>query len=419
MIRLRFLAVVSLLVLGAPARAADQPPATTTTTTTTTPRAHDEGAYAAPAIAIPVRVYGTIKPTLIVSNGLESFGFQTLGATTAASNPVFDADAPRLSFQIMQSRFGIKAGEGTPVVGILELDFLHLEQSSPVQQAFPRLRLAFIEWTPAPGHKLLVGQAWDIFSPLAPHTFNVVPAMFQSGNSGFLRHQIAWFETFGNVETAVAVGLVAPNASPNLSFVELGLTPSVAVRAAWKPRKGDQVGVAAIASSLELGPDARRPAAGGSVFADLTFASAGKLNFRLETYGGANLANLGALTLGHGHVDADVYELGGFVSANLPLPEGFAVFATLAAATVLNPDDLQLGYQSAHDDVAAVRTAATGPGLVSNSTARCGGSFSPLKGFSLLVEPFVFSSKHKLDVASGLDPLRLGWGVEAGALYSF
>ena len=67
----------------------------------------------------------------------------------------------------------------------------------------------------------------------------------------------------------------------------------------------------------------------------------------------------------------------------------------------------------------AVRVAGNGAGISSNATARVGGSYSPVKGFSLLAEPFVFLTRHQLDDNDDFAAGRVGYGIEAGALYSF
>ena len=115
-----------------------------------------------------VKVYGLVKPTIIVGNGAESYGFSNYSAITAAANPLFfpNPDDLSLSFQAAQSRFGVLVGESLPARATIELDFIHFDQSSPVQGAFPRVRLAFVDWNMNENNRLVLGQNWDLFSPL-------------------------------------------------------------------------------------------------------------------------------------------------------------------------------------------------------------------------------------------------------------
>jgi len=49
-------------------------------------------------------------------------------------------------------------GEDSPVRGQVEIDFTHFDQSSPTVQAFPRNRIASLDWNFAGDHHLFLGQ---------------------------------------------------------------------------------------------------------------------------------------------------------------------------------------------------------------------------------------------------------------------
>jgi hypothetical protein len=396
--------------------------------------AGEVAAQAAPA-AVPdakplLRAYGMLKPTVVVANGVESFGSPDFVATSAAANPVFvrDPDAFATSIQAQQTRLGAVVGEGSPVKAQVEVDFVDVSKSSPAQGTGLRLRQAFVEWTMAAGHKLTLGQLWDLFSPLNSHTFDVVGGLFQSGNSGFMRHQLIYTGTFGSIEAALALGLTSQNLQAALGNVEYGRVPTIAPRVSYRLDKRAWVGVSAMFTRISF--DAELPtastsiAAGGNLFADLTL---GSLQVRAEAYTGQNLANLGMLVLGQGQRTRDVSEAGGFVSAKLALHAQHAVHASAGAAYVLNPAHLALGYTPAvaasvtTPAVGAVRVAGNGPGITQNATLRAGYAYSPLTGLSLVCEPFVMRTKHKLAAAdaANFDAARWGYGVLAGGLYSF
>lgn len=385
-----------------------------------------------------VRVFGLIKPTMIAGNGVESYGFANYSATTAAANPLFfqNPDDLSLSFQVAQSRLGVVVGEALPVRGTLELDFIHFDQASPVQAAFPRVRLAFVDWHMNDQHRLILGQNWDLFSPLGVHGFDLVGGSFQAGNSGFLRQQFQWLGMFGAVEAGLAVGLQAPNNTAAVNNVELGHFPSLALRVAYKPSKGNQAGVSAIATRLRFTDDKFSYAYGATLYGEVT-AFNNALNARLEAYYGTNLNNMGALTLGQGYADKDVSEVGGFLSVKHSFTTAHALHLVAGFAMILNPDDMKLGYTpavaavaadptatppvAAVAAVAAARAPGNGPGIEQNLNLRLGYSYSPLERFSLVLEPFLLLTRHKLDdvALSKFDADRKGYGAQVGALYQF
>ncbi|AUX23306.1 hypothetical protein SOCEGT47_038290 [Sorangium cellulosum] len=377
-----------------------------------------------------IRLYGIIKPTIVVGNGLESYGSPNYVAPTAAVNPLFlaDPDAVGLSFQAQQTRVGVAVGEGTPVKGQIEVDFVDLSKSSPAQATSIRVRQAFVDWSPADGHKLTLGQTWDLFSPLNTHTYNLVGALFQSGNSGFVRHQLMYVASLGRVEVGAALGLVGQNVTALLNNVEYSRTPTVALRASYRADKSAWVGASVIGTRLTFDAnqesEAARTAFGGNLFAELT---AGALNVRAEAYAGQNLANLGLLTLGQGYRTDDVAEVGGWVSGKLTFLDAHAVHLVAGVAAVQSTDEMLLGYTpgtpatGAAPATAPVRVGGNGPGIERNVTLRAGYAFAPMKGLSFVVEPSLMLTRHKLDPADAaeLDADRLGWGVEAGGLYQF
>ena len=381
------------------------------------------------------RWYGFVKPTVIAGNGLESFGNPNYSAVTAAANPVFLAnpDSMGLSFQVAQTRLGLAVGEGTPVKGQIEIDFIDFGKSSPAQLAIPRLRQAFVEWTPKAGHKLTMGQLWDMFSPLNTHSYNWVGTLFQSGNTGFMRHQIYYTGMYGNIEAGLAVGMTTQNGTPALNNVEYGRVPTFTARVAYKKDKTMNVGVSAIATRISFNaPTAAEEhtmAAAGNLFADLTF---GALNLRAEAYAGQNLNNLGALSLAQAHLDAagdveNVAEVGGWVSGKYSLNDANAVHLIVGGAAVLDDDKMALGYTPGTPAagmaaaVAPTRVGANGPGIINNMSVRLGYAYSPYKGFQLVGEPFFILTKHKLDPAAAAvyDETRKGYGIELGGIYSF
>lgn len=381
----------------------------------------------APAAApFPLRATGTLWAMIIGTNGVQTFAWPNASAITAAANPalVGAPDDAYLSFQVQQTRVGLVAGEGTDVLGKLEIDFIHFDQSSPTVQAFPRLRIALLDWTVAPGHRLLLGQTWDIFAPLNTHTVNLVGNLFQAGNSGFMRHQAGWIGRFDALEVALMVGFQGANTGPSFSNLEQSFTPTGAARITYNFGATGSVGVSGIGSALRFtdpmgGPEQRRAAFGGNVFADLTF---GPLNLRAEGYIAQNLANMGALTLGSGRYGVDVADAGGWISGRVTLGE-HAVYAMFGGAGVFDPSQVVPGYTPANamTMTAAAPLASAGPGIDFNLTAHVGYAITPVRGLQVSLEPYLYYTRHHLATADvgRFSADRLALGAQLGATYSF
>jgi len=373
------------------------------------------------------RFYGIVKPTLVVGNALESFGNNNYIAPTAASNPMslHNPKSVLFSFQGQQTRIGVAIGEGLPVSGKLEFDFVDsaFQKSSPAQATTIRVRQAFIDWTPKEGHKLTIGQLWDIFSPLNTHTYNLVGNNFQAGNVGFMRQQLIYSYTKNGLELMGALGLVNQNTTATFTNTEYNRYPTLALRGGYKSGK-NWFGASAIATKIRfastLPTEYTRIAVAGNVFGDVTF---GSLNLRAEAYVGQNLNNLGSLALGSANGKKDVAELGGWVSAKYTAAEVHAFYAIVGGAKVLNDDNLAIAY-SINPMPAAGASPFTraGVGIRRNVVLHVGYAYTAYKGLQLIFEPGLFLTKHKLnptDITSDTKESRLGWSVESGAMYTF
>jgi hypothetical protein len=123
------------------------------------------------------------NPRFVASTGaVDSFGQPNAVAVTAAGNPVLSVapDKARYTFQVAQSRVGFWLNEKGPLRAQLELDFVDFAKSTPTTASLPRVRIARVDYSFAPGHTLAMGQDWDLHAPLNPHGINVVGALFQS-----------------------------------------------------------------------------------------------------------------------------------------------------------------------------------------------------------------------------------------------
>lgn len=418
---------------AAPAPLAESPAPAAAIPAPLAPPAAPQGPKAAPpppaTSSFPIRATGIVRTAAVITTGVQSFSYPTAAAITAAANPALLADSGDLllSFQAQQTRAGVIVGEGTPVKGLIELDFVHFDTASPTVQAFPRLRMGLVDWTVAPGQRVFLGQTWDIYAPVNTHSFNFVGNLFNAGNTGFMRQQLAWIGRFGAVEVAAAAGMQGANAGATFNNIERSVTPSVSARLGYYLAPTSWFGVSAIASSLRLtsGTDQeRRMAFSANAFGDLTF---GAISVRTEAYVAQNGANLGLLNLGAGRFGTDVMDGGGFVSVkassgahSVALMGGMA--AAMDAAKVVpgyTPGAVPAGTTK---PVIGVAAPAAGPGIESNATLHLSYSFSPVRGVQLVVEPYLYSTRYKLaasDTALHVKADASAYGVECGALYSF
>jgi hypothetical protein len=391
-----------------------------------------------------LRIYATLKPTLVVSSdGVESFSQPNASAPTAAANPVLVAvrDEAHYTLQVAQSRFGLWFNEKAPVRGQIEFDFIDFAKASPTVASVPRVRIAKVEWQLADPLLLIAGQDWDLHAPVNPHGSNLVGAAFVSGNTGFMRQQVKLLYHTDALEFGGAVGFPAANNGPKDNVPEYARMPTFAARAAFLLDKQSRVGVSGIANRWRFAPDqpAERHAFAGAaaLFGDLTplkrpaaqgTGDAPVLNLRFEAYLGKNVANLGALGIGQGSAADDVNEAGGFVSAKYSFDETHSLYALGGTARVLNPSKVVPSYAYAAppaDGTAPAASAAalagTGPGMRWNRTARLGYEYRHSKAVALLAEAFWFRTRHVLNAqfdAQRFDSVSTAAGGEVALLFT-
>ncbi len=391
-----------------------------------------------------VRPYGLIKPTLIFSGRpVESYSQPNASAATAAGNPVLASllHESHYTLQVAQSRLGVWFAEGQPVRGQLEFDFIDFGKSSPTVQAIPRLRIAKVEWALSDSTVLMAGQDWDLYGPVNPHTINLVGGSFQAGNTGFMRQQVKLIWHNDSLEVGGALGLAGINAGPRPLLPEYNGMPSIAARAALLLGPAGRIGVDAFATQWRFAagtPTEEKAFAGAfGIYGDVTPVE--RFNLRFEAYYGQNFANTGALALGYGRVApatmteaaklVSMKEVGGFLSAKYGFDDTNAVYGLFGLAKVLNDSDVIPSYTPAVVDMttgavtaAAALSAANGPGIKQNMTARLGYEFRYDKSLAFMFEGFMFQTQHQLDqatlTAGVLDGDRSAFGIETGLLFT-
>lgn len=389
----------------------------------------------APAAEPPIiRPYVLLKPSFIFADSsVESFGQPNASAPTAAGNPALEAfpneDEAFSTFQVAQSRLGFWFDEKGPVRAHFEFDFIDFAKSSPTVQALVRLRIATVEWKLSDSLLLAAGQDWDLYGPINPHSYNIVSVAYQAGNTAFMRHQVKLIHTSESMELGVALGMAGINAGARLAVPEFNQLPSIAARAALLFGSAGRVGISALASRWRFSPtaDAQRYAfaGAGGIYGDVTPAAG--LNIRFEAYGGRNLNNTGALSLGTGNATDDIDEVGGVASFKYALTDVHGIQGLFGMAQVLNDEDVapSYGYTGVVDGMTPAAGSAaitpTGPGMVWNRTARLGYEYRHSKSTAFVLEGFLFQSKHVLNAqfdTARFDDEQTALGVELGLLFT-
>lgn len=395
---------------------------------------------AAPQAPI-IRPYAVLKPTLVFSGRpVESFSQPNASAVTAAGNPVLAAlpHESGYTFQVAQSRLGFWFAEGQPIRGQFELDFVDFGKSSPTVQAVPRLRIAKVEWALSESTLLSVGQDWDLWGSVNPHTIDLVASSFQAGNTGFMRQQIKLIWQNDAVEVSGALGLPTVNAGTKALIPDHNGLPSLAARAALIFGPLGRIGINGWATNLRFAPNSpaeKKSFAGAfGIYGDVTPVE--RFNLKFEGYWGQNFANTGALALGTGRATInattgaaeviDLTELGGFLSAKYGFDATHSIYGSFGIAHILNPEDVipSYNYGGAASDPALPESAAvlagTGPGMKQNLTAKLGYEYRHSKAIAFLVEGFLFKSQHVLDAIADadIDGDRTAVGGEAGLLFT-
>ncbi len=402
---------------------ATPPSATQPAPTPTPPPATPPASTAESADENIFRFYGILTPRFVAATGaMESFSQPNESAVTAAGNPVFAnfPDVARHSFQVAQSRVGFWLNEKGPLRAQVEIDFVDFTKATPTVASLPRLRIAHVDYTIAPGHSVSLGQDWDLHSPINPHGINLVGALFQAGNSGFMRQQFKYFYTTPSFELGAAVGFPAPNVGPKDAAFEIGALPTLAVRGTYKSGKS-RVGVSALATRIPFNfraTDERYATAfATTLFSEL--APSDTTNIRVELNFGQNSANLGLLTLAQGRAATDVQELGGYVSIRQVLTGIHAVYGLAGLQRVLDPSKVVPSYDTPATGGATL--SGTGPGLLRNGAVRLGYEIKPHRKLAFVLEGFLYQSHHRLQAADApnFDPVRTSLGVETGAILSF
>lgn len=357
-----------------------------------------------------IDAYGFIKVSaMYASEALGSFNNINLVAPTHAVAQTNSGDNKnRMSFQAQQSRFGVNLKKDVHLSGKLEFDFIDFNKSSPTTQMNPRVRLASVtyEWN---NQKVIIGQDWDLFSPVSSYTYDFVGLYFLAGNSGFMRQQIQYLKTMGKWELGAAVGMAGNNPGTTDSDLELGKSPSYAARLSYALEHG-RMGISGIYSRLSYvqSNDSSHDAYGANLFFENFY---GPLAVKSEVYYGQNLANLGSLTLGKGTDVTNVREFGGTFTFQYQLNEKHQPFAGIGYAKVDNSSELS---PFVFDNTKKTITSA---GIDSNFLLRLGWEYKVTEDLSWVSELSRYETTSK--VADNSFQVNIASSVESGIQLKF
>lgn len=379
--------------------------------------------FAWASIDLPdVKLYGFLLPTIIGSSGgVATFGHPNASGFTAAANPMISnfQGSGHLTFQASQSRFGFLIGDLNKVGGRFEFDFSDFTKASPSTRSLLRLRRAYIQYHFNDSDSILVGQDWDIITPVHPITYNYIGHYFESGDAGFMRQQMQWMHKVEKGNIVGVIGLPGSNNSSNDSNLELSMVPTFGLRAIYTPNQETQIGIAGIATSLLLDKNVNQRTFS---YALALFGETKLLenHFRLngKAYAGRSLSNLGTLSLSYASTSSQTAEAGGWVTGHYALTEKSGIFGGLGYAEILNPESITPGYQLSGG---TYTISNSGPGIQRNGTVRMGFDYKPEKYISLFVEGAYLITKHKLlpSDLSVAESQRIVWLGQTGMMLSF
>lgn len=338
-------------------------------------------------------LYGFLKTSAMYSSeGLASYNNINMSAPTHAVAQTRKQDGTsRMSFQTQQTRVGVNLKKGEQLSSKFEFDFIDFNKSSPTTQMVPRVRIAAVTYVTG-NHKFVIGQDWDLFSPVTSYTFDYVGLYFLAGNTGFMRQQAQYLNTQGNWEFGAALGMAGNNPGVSDADLELAKSPSYAVRATRLLENG-RVGVSGIYARLnyESTNGTTHDSFAGNAFYEKVY---GKFSVKSEAYYGKNLANIGALSIGKGTDSTDPKEYGGSLTGIYQVFEQHSIFGGVGLAKIDNKHDL------APYTLNTTTTLITAPGIRQNQLARVGWEYKVTPDFSWMSEVSRYETTSKITTNS-------------------
>lgn len=301
----------------------------------------------------------------------------------------------RMSFQTQQSRIGFGLKKGDNLSAKFEFDFIDFNKSSPTTQMNPRVRIASLTYNIDAHNKIIVGQDWDLFSPVTSYTFDYVGLYFMAGNTGFMRQQFQFIHDTDEWEFGGAVGMAGNNPGVQDQDLELSKSPTFSARASKKLTKG-RVGLSGIYSHLKYDRDLGAAVNARSWSTDAYGANAyyeqlfdGGFELKSEIYYGQNMNNIGTLAIGKGNATTNVKEFGGTLTANKKVSDRGYVFGGVGLAKAESRSKVPtLAFNATN--------AITAPGVTSNFLSRVGYNFLVTEDLSWITEVSRYETQSRI-----------------------
>lgn len=357
-------------------------------------------AFSAQAEERSVDFYGfLLANSTYAAGGVDSLGRNNMVAYNTAANPVLATNPSRTagSFQVQQSRLGLKLHLDEQLETLFEFDFVDMNKSTPTVAALPRLRQAKVTWH-EDDWTFNVGQMWDLYSPLAPTTYNYIGHYFLSGDLGFMRIQAQALLKKGNFEHAMAIGFPNFNNSAQESTGEFSKLPTLSLRETYHSDAWTY-GTSGIIGHLELTNGTRTQ----TPFAVNLFAQykddSNELNF--ESYYGHNTENLSLQGLGYSQSLLTLRETGAFFTGRHKVSEKHGFFYGAGYAKILNPENLTPSYSYVSGrpslNLTSTTSSSSGYGVVQNATVRLGYEYFIKKKMTAFFETAHLYTEHLLN----------------------
>lgn len=340
--------------------------------------------------------YGFVKASAMYSTkGLASYNNINLSAPTSAAANLSarpqDKNS-RMGFQTQQSRFGVNLKKGDNLSAKLEFDFIDFSKSSPTTQMVPRVRIAAVTYA-WDNQKVVIGQDWDLFSPVTSYTFDYVGLYFNAGNTGFMRQQAQYLNTQGDWEFGAALGMAGNNPAQADSNLETAKSPSYALRVSRKIGPKGRVGLSGIYARLKFEQPGENNSTHDSYGANTFFENVWeKFEVKAEAYYGQNMNNIGTLAIGRGTQNRNVKEYGGMLTGYYRIIDRHALFGGMGMARVDQPSKLPNYAISANNSTGQI----TVPGIRGNWVSRVGWDFRVTEDLSWMAEVSRYETQNKL-----------------------
>lgn len=374
------------------------------------------GAHAASVNGFDIGAYGFIKASAMYADqALGSYNNINLSAPTHAVAQTRNQDkTSRMSFQTQMSRVGVTFSKDK-LSGKMEFDFIDFNKSSPTTQMNPRVRIASVTYAIDGTSKVIIGQDWDLFSPVTSFTFDYVGLYFMAGNTGFMRQQAQYLKTVGDWEFGGALGMAGNNPGVTDNDLEIGKSPTYSARISRSLTNG-RVGVSGIYSTLHFNNTNASATVSKDAYAYNAFyeQKVGSWNIKSEAYYGQNLANLGALSIGRGTALNSVKEYGGTLTAQYIHDEVQTIFGGVGLARIDGKSQLPAFSFNAGT---APNLSINNPGVSSNFVSRVGYEYKLTPDLSWLTEVSRYETDSKL--TDDKYQLNVAHSLESGIQFRF